>query len=410
MIKLSKSKPVRAIIFLDIDGTLLGKDQKSNEPELPGLIRQLARRGFQFGLNSNRAYEDVLPIIKAFHLTGPFVLENGAYILPALDKKKIFTKRMPADIPSRVKRSLSAVINAKFPDAKLVYADTVKLIKKGNWPQGVWFFANRNRKFSASIHNRVNGRPSFPLAVRIAKELNAHFRIRQPDLKAVANRHGGTVTIEVRGVHKGSSLGMVRRLYPGTPLIAIGDGEGDIVLRPYVDGLYAVRNAIPQLKKVSDGIAAQPLARGGLGIFKNISPATISSSSAAERMTRSIQGWPSPDASLFGNHTVVQPSSNGRFRFSGSFSTIMVLGPVRTRSNTEASGLCMYRPGPEAIISLKKELIPKWARIASTKMRGALLRTIFFPGRPGIFSMPGLSSILNSPKGLERYAFRTISS
>ncbi len=283
MINLSKPEPVRAIIFLDIDGTLLDKNQKSNAPGLPSLIRQLARRGFQFGLNSNRAYEDVLPIIKAFHLTGPFVLENGAYILPALDKKKIFTKRMPADIPSRVKRSLSAVMSAKFPAAKLVYADTVQLIKKGNWPQGIWFFANRNRKFSASIHNRVNGRPSFPLAVWIAKELNAHFRIRQPDLKAIANRHGGTVTIEVKGVHKGSSLRMVRQLYPGTPLVAIGDGEGDIVLRPYVDGLYAVRNAIPQLKKVSDGIATRPLARGVVEILKTLSIKNRPSSQALRR-------------------------------------------------------------------------------------------------------------------------------
>ncbi len=271
MIKLSKPKPARAIIFLDIDGTLLGKDQKSNAPRLPGLIRQLAQLGFRFGLNSNRAYEDVLPIIKAFHLTGPFILENGAYILPALGKKRIFIKKMPTDIPSRVRRSLSTVLSAKFPAAKLVYADTVKLIKKGKWPRGIWFFANNNRKFSGSIHNRVNGRPSFPLAVRVAKELNAYFRTRQPDLKAVPNRHGGTVTIEVKGVHKGSSLGIVRRLYPGTPLIAIGDGEGDIVLRPYVDGLYAVRNAIPQLKKISDGVAAQPLARGVLEILKDIS-------------------------------------------------------------------------------------------------------------------------------------------
>ncbi len=259
---MSKNESLRAIVFLDIDGTLLGENQKPNAPGLPGLIQQLTRRGFRFGLNSNRAYEDVLPIIKKFHLTGPFVLENGAYVLPTVGEKRVFIRKMPTDIPSLVRHSLTTVIRAKFPTARLVYADTVKLIKKGRWPKGIWFFANKNRKFSASIHNRVNGRSSFLLATRIAAGLNAHFRVRQPDLKAVANRHGNTVTVEVKGVHKGSGFGIIRRLYPGTSLIAIGDGEGDLILRPYVDELYAVQNATLQLKRVATGVAKKSLTQG----------------------------------------------------------------------------------------------------------------------------------------------------
>lgn len=259
--------PVK-IFFLDIDGTLIGLDQNPNTSALTPLIRKLSKRGVLFGLNSNRALPDVLPIIKKFHLTGPFVLENGAYILSRVGRKKIITENLPKNIIKISKSAIISAINNKFPTAKLLYVDTVKLIKKNKWPKGLCFYANKNRCYSASIHNRMNGKPDRKIARKLASELNN--QLKGSGLFARANTHGETVTIEANNINKGVGVNRIRDLYPKSNIIAIGDDVGDLELRHNVDKLYAVGNAIPKLKKVAVGVAKEHLTRGVVEILEKL--------------------------------------------------------------------------------------------------------------------------------------------
>ena len=267
IMRLSKNKVgLIKIIFLDIDGTLIGLDQKPNAKTLAPLIYKLSKRGILFGLNSNRALEDVLPIIKTFNLTGPFVLENGAYALSKVSGKKIISKDLPAGIIEKSKSALVGAIGNKFPESKIVYADTVGLIKKNKWAKGLYFYANKNRHFSASIHNRLDGKPNHRVAQALARELN--LLLKGSGLFARVNTHGETVTIEAKNTNKSTGINLIQKLYPKSEIIAIGDGEGDLELRHNVDKLYAVGDAIPELKKVADGVAKKDLTQGVVEILE----------------------------------------------------------------------------------------------------------------------------------------------
>ncbi len=269
MTKLSKINPARTLIFLDIDGTILAENQRTNAAGLPAAILHLTKKGFRFGLNSNRALEDVLPIIRRFHLTGPFVLENGAYVLPRPGGKKILNKKIRPDTADRIRQALEQAA-AQMPGLKLVYADTVRLIKKGKWQKGTILYANNRRKFSASVHHRISGRHDFAFAQKLARALNSSLAARSYALQATANRHGSTVTVSPRGISKKEGLRQINRIYPGHRLIAIGDGEGDVDLRQGIDELYAVSNATPVLKRIADRVAKRPLTAGVLEILKTI--------------------------------------------------------------------------------------------------------------------------------------------
>ena len=257
----SRTRTARMLVLLDIDGTLLNVRQKTNVQELPALIKKMSSPNFQFGLNSNRSLEDVLPVIRKFNLTGPFILENGAYILKNVGGRKTIAPNLPPKPITAIKRFILGAFE-KFPDFKYEYTDTTRLVRDDRWPDGNWFFLNKNRKYSASIHNRVNGVADFKVALRLAGELNKLFRSEKSPFQAHASRHGSTVTIGPKSISKSTALDTVNRLYPDSLIIAIGDGEADLTLHGHVDRLYAVSNAVPQLKQAADYTAKKPMTAG----------------------------------------------------------------------------------------------------------------------------------------------------
>ncbi len=256
------------IVFLDIDGTLVDVEQRTNTEELPGLIAELRGYGVRFGLNSNRAIEDVIPIAKRFGLEGPFILENGAYIMETLDTTPIPTQTLIAHVSDLVEAVLRTCVARLYPDAVIERADTTDLISNRTFQMGKRFYMNRFRKFSASIHHRFDGEMRMDIAQTLAHELNRSFVELRHSLHAVAHAHGATVTVDVPGIDKGTGLAFLRLRVPHTMIIAIGDGSGDVTLRSYVDRLYAVANAIPELKAIADAVSSQPMTRGVVDLLK----------------------------------------------------------------------------------------------------------------------------------------------
>ena len=250
------------MIFLDIDGTLLNVQQECNSKSLPDTIASLQKLGVRFGLNSNRAKEDVLPVIRDFGLDGPFILENGAFLLEHIDDDPLFIDGVEKKVPEKVTEALKYIINTHFAGAQFHVADTVKMIKNNEIGHGLHFFMNAFRQYSASIHHREDGELKRDIALRLASYLNDYFISKQWNLFAQAHVHGETVTVEILGVNKGAGFRRLREIYPNTMLLAIGDGLGEVDLRKDVDLLYAVSNAIDELKKIADGVSAEPMAKG----------------------------------------------------------------------------------------------------------------------------------------------------
>ena len=250
------------IVFLDIDGTLLDIRQACNSETLFHSIHTLKDAGVRFGLNSNRAKEDVISIIQQFGLDGPFILENGAVIYEHLDQNPFFADGLENGIPEKVKEALQEVVAREFPSAQCSVTDTVKMIQENAGGNGFHFFMNSHRKYSASIHHRKDGNTQRAIAEQLAHALNEFFLSKSWHLIARAHAHGETVTVEIPGVTKGTGLHLLRRHHPLSHVIAIGDGWGEVDLRDAVDALFAVSNAIEPLKQIADAVSSLPMAQG----------------------------------------------------------------------------------------------------------------------------------------------------
>lgn len=252
----------KQIVFIDIDGTLIDEQQRTNCDIVP-VILNLQKRGVRFGLNSNRAWEDVEPIVGRFHFDGPFILENGAYYKETAATEPVPCAVLPTQVPQKVFHVVARVVQENFPNADVTVTDTTKTIfASESILEGQHFYINKFRKFSGSIHHRFNRESFIAVAQKLADEINKVFNAEKILLCATAHAHGATVTIDVPNISKGTGLLFVQKCYPTAQFIAIGDGSGDVAMRPFVNLLYAVANAVPPLKAVANAVASLPLTQG----------------------------------------------------------------------------------------------------------------------------------------------------
>lgn len=266
---MSKHAPPEILVFLDIDGTLIGYNQQPTTDALKPYIQQLEAQGVRFGLNSNRAQEDILPIIERFGLSGPFILENGACVMNAVGTAPEPLAQIPYDVPTLTEKALRAVAQEQFHTDAVKKSDTTHLVITGTSSEApLTFFMNTFRRYSASIHHRLHGEYQTKISEQLAQALNIYFHTHQILLSATAHTHGATVTIDVPGVDKGTGLEKLRSRFPHALFVAIGDGSGDIPLRPFVDRLFAVSNAIPELKIIADRVATCPITEGVLELLQ----------------------------------------------------------------------------------------------------------------------------------------------
>lgn len=265
-----QNRSQKILVFLDIDGTLIGYDQQPTTDVLKPYLKDLETRGVRFGLNSNRAHEDIIPVIEQFGLTGPFIIENGACVVDSIGATPEPLVEIPYDVPALTEIALRAVARELFQTDAVEKRDTTHLVIAGVSPDApLTFFMNIFRRYSASIHHRVKGEYHPHISEQLAQALNAYFLAHQIHLSATAHAHGATVTIDVPGVDKGTGLKELRLRFPDTLFVAIGDGGGDIPLRPFVDRLYAVNNAIPELKAIADRVATQSVTQGVLELLQH---------------------------------------------------------------------------------------------------------------------------------------------
>lgn len=245
-------------ILLDIDGTLLDLSQKPTVDTLPVIIERLKSKGVHFGLNSNRAFEDVEGVINEFGLDGPFILENGAYVINFDGSKNVLcqTDRHIQTVVLKELQNFDANATVHVEDTTKLYTEKTKLESTLN------FYVNKYRKYTVSIHHRIGGISRYSIAVDVAAFLNSFFSENSFGLMAIPHEHGHSVTIEYVTCNKGSGIMKYRESHPNQQIFSIGDGINDVAQKDYVDKLYAVANAVPELKKVADHVSSLPITAG----------------------------------------------------------------------------------------------------------------------------------------------------
>lgn len=253
----------RTLIFLDIDGTLLGPDYRPNSNRIQKLIKKLSRKGYLFCLNSNRAWNDLEPVARMFHINGPIIAENGVYFV-FRGKKKFLVK--PKLIQPALRKELAKL--SKNKKSYVEITDTVHYNWKGLSKTPLAWLANGFRKYTASIHVRTFGKKDSKAAMNLAKLLSERFSgyytITTSPLFA-------NVLIYPRSTGKGVAIQRLQKeFFPKASIFMIGDDEADLPARVAVDRFYAVGNASPKIKRVADFSAKLPYTRGAVEILNFI--------------------------------------------------------------------------------------------------------------------------------------------
>jgi len=252
----------KTLIFLDIDGTLIKPDQTINDRRLPSSIRRLSKRGFLFGLNSNRSLEDVLPIYRRFHLNGPIVLENGTYFI--FRKKKVFLIKNQKHITPRfVEGLLRSFVKQNKLDAVISVNDSVKVLASSTTnTTPLLFLANKYRKFTGSIHILRYGKRDRVLAQKLVSFIKRKFRRDKLDFTVTRTETFGNVIFYPKQSSKGLALQRLKKYYRNYHFYMIGDELSDFKAIHPIGSFFTVGNAAPKVKKVAQYIAKDTYTKG----------------------------------------------------------------------------------------------------------------------------------------------------
>lgn len=82
------SQAPRAIVFTDLDGTLLDHETYSSSASLPG-IRRLREHGIPLLPATSKTLAELVPIVQALDLDFPVIVENGAAVVWQRDPVRI---------------------------------------------------------------------------------------------------------------------------------------------------------------------------------------------------------------------------------------------------------------------------------------------------------------------------------
>jgi len=261
--------PKKLLIFLDIDGTLIQLNQRPNSAALPKIIKKLSERGFLFGLNSNRSFEDVKPIYEKFGLNGPLILENGTYFKKDLHSKKIFLISNPQNISHMTEAAVKSFAESLSPNATVEFTDTVKIIKQNKRlkkiSQGI--LANKFRKYSGSVHLFKYGERDLKTAKKLAGYLRNYFKRNKLELEVEVPKYSDNIVFWPSRCNKGTALKKLKSYYNDYSFGMIGDDLADLKTLGHLKYFFAVANAQPMVQKKADFVSKKPYTQGVVEIL-----------------------------------------------------------------------------------------------------------------------------------------------
>ena len=260
------------LITLDVDGTLLDNNYRSNSPTINSVIEQLTREGNIFIINSNRSLEDMQSVARLFDLRGPLIGENGCFIYnQETGATEILLsadgQRQIAEMRARV----WPLIEQKFSSAKFMVGDTTdinKHIDVQDIPIGCdsVFIMNEFREYSISVHAKriENGlmvrdvdlaRRLFDVVTQLIKDNGWQLRAEY------TNSYANVLVLPIEA-SKPQALHRVTERFPHFKSVVIGDDAADKPLRAEIDYFFVVNNGTSEAKAMADYVAEQPITKG----------------------------------------------------------------------------------------------------------------------------------------------------
>lgn len=260
------------LITLDVDGTLLDNNYRSNSPTINSVIGQLTREGHVFIINSNRSLEDMQSVARLFELRGLLIGENGCFIYnQETGATEILLSEAGQKCMREIRTRVWPLIEKKFPGAKFMIGDTTdinKHIDAQDIPAGcdTIFIMNEFREYSISVHAKkiANGRMARDVALArlLFEAIDAEIKEHGWPARAEYTESYANVLVLPTEVSKPQALHRAAEHYPNYEIVVIGDDAADKPVRDEIDFFFVVNNATPEAKSTADYVAEQPITKG----------------------------------------------------------------------------------------------------------------------------------------------------
>ena len=279
---------LKALIFLDIDGTLLDENYACNDVAVKEQIRAMQNDNITFCLNSNRSLEDLLPVAKQFSIDGLIIGENGIFAYDASEKSTeylVTTSHLAKFTETKrlCERLIKDALEEIYPDNNVSWADvdTVsRLSHRGRYTDmrdgDIVALNNIYRRYTNSVHilrwrdNELHRLSATELQkiVTVAKSGLQHnerveFAFSEPFSNILTYPQETTKRRAVKKVMKNP-------LYKASQVYVIGDELNDFQMSEGIGAFYTTGNAPDQVKDLASRVASQPYAKGVLELLKYI--------------------------------------------------------------------------------------------------------------------------------------------
>ncbi|NJE55030.1 mannosyl-3-phosphoglycerate phosphatase [Thermococcus sp. 21S9] len=234
------------VIFLDLDGTLLGSDY-SPEGARP-VIGELLRRGYEVVVNTSKTRFEVEYYLKAWDLEKPFVVENGSAVYVPVNY-------LPPKVVGEfgVKRGKYRVIELGKP-----YPEIKRALDGLSQEYGLKYYGNSSLEEVITFSGLPEGLAKLAMKREYSETI---FRWEKEGFEAELEKMGlkvsrGTRFLNVTGnTDKGKGARALLELYSllgEVESYALGDGENDFPLFEVVDNAFIVGSlSHPKAKHIS---------------------------------------------------------------------------------------------------------------------------------------------------------------
>ncbi|MGL9729360.1 HAD family hydrolase [Enterococcus sp. DIV0756] len=256
------------LIFMDIDGTLVDRDQKIS-PRTRAVVNELQQEGHEFYVATGRKYSSAYEMAKKLTDATQVIASNGSVysINETLHKKRLSDAALEFIYQTLAEYELPLFF---FGEHTIFYTQQLPSYLQKNDQSRIgnseedFLFIDSLDTLMAISQRIVNG-------IVIADEREAELEqvrtlLAESQLLSVSSSHPNNIELIPLGVNKATAIQAVQTnlLIPQKNIISFGDGMNDLEMLQASGVGVAMGNAVDELKKhakfitdanVEDGIA-----------------------------------------------------------------------------------------------------------------------------------------------------------
>ena len=251
----------RTLYVTDLDGTLLGSDQKVSSYSC-SVINDLVARGMIFSYATARSMITARKATVGLNAQMPLIVYNGTFVIDNVTGKRLISNTFSAVEAAELLEILQA-----HDIAPLVYSLQSDFEKFSYIPSAV---SPGLRRFLNSRQGDVRDNPVSSVADLSLGEVYYFTNIDEPSklipvYESIRDRYNCMYQKDVysddmwleilpKAASKASAILQVKEFYGCDRIVAFGDGLNDLPMFEIADECYAVSNAVDELKAIATGV------------------------------------------------------------------------------------------------------------------------------------------------------------